>query len=57
MCNAIQELSELRLDLRERNSDLNKAHNIVCLVNVFESKRNTPGQFYTESLEAADTHI
>jgi hypothetical protein len=32
----LHELSELSLDLQERNTDLNKAHNkIVCLVNVF----------------------
>jgi hypothetical protein len=29
----------------------------VCLVNFFESKRKTPGLFYRESLEAADTLI
>jgi hypothetical protein len=35
-CDALQELSELSLDLQERNIDLNKAHNkIVCLVNIF----------------------
>jgi hypothetical protein len=37
MCDSLQELSELSLDLQERNIDLNKAHNkIVCLVNVFK---------------------
>jgi hypothetical protein len=39
MCDDLQELSELSLDLQDRNIDLNKAHNkIVCLVNVFESR-------------------
>jgi hypothetical protein len=58
MYDALQELSALSLHLQERNIDLNKAHNkIVCLVNVFESRRNTPVLFYRESLEAADTPI
>jgi hypothetical protein len=58
MCDALQELSVLSLDLQERNTDLSKACNkIVCLVNVFESRRKTPGPFYRESLEAADTLI
>jgi hypothetical protein len=57
-CDALQELSELSLDLQERNIDLNKAHNkIVFLFNVFESRCKTPGSFYRESLEAADTLI
>jgi hypothetical protein len=43
---------------RLRTPDLSKAHNkTVCLVNVFESRRKTPGPFYRESTEAADTLI
>jgi hypothetical protein len=39
MCDDLQELSELSLDLQERNIDLNEVHNrIVCLVNVYESR-------------------
>jgi hypothetical protein len=57
-CDALQELSELSLDLQERNIDLNKAHNkIDCLVNIFELRRKTPGLFCRETLEAADTLI
>jgi hypothetical protein len=36
MCDALQELSELSLDLQESSIDLNETRNkIVCLVNVF----------------------
>jgi hypothetical protein len=56
MCDSLQELSELSLDLQDRNIDLYKAHNkIVCLVNVFKLRRKIPGPFYRESLEAAGT--
>jgi hypothetical protein len=49
MCDALQELSELSLDLQERNIGLNKAHDkTVCLVNVFELRRKTPVPFYRE---------
>jgi hypothetical protein len=34
-----------------------KHNKIVCLVNVFESRRKAPGPFYRESLEAADTLV
>jgi hypothetical protein len=52
MCDALQELSELSLHLQERNIGLNKAHDkIVCLVNVFESRRKTPVTFYKNNLQ------
>jgi hypothetical protein len=58
MCDSLQEISELILDLPESNIDLNKAHNkTVCLVKVFEWGRKTLGPFYRESLEAADTLV
>jgi hypothetical protein len=52
MFNALQELSELSLDLQESNIDLNKAHNkIVCFVSLLESRRKTPGPFIENHLK------
>jgi hypothetical protein len=44
ICDALQELSELSLDLQERNIDLHKAHSKTeCLVDVCEKRRSVPG--------------
>ena len=41
MCDALQELSELSLDLQDRNMDLYKANKkIKMLVQVFEERQN-----------------
>ncbi|KAJ8893726.1 hypothetical protein PR048_006326 [Dryococelus australis] len=50
MCDSLQELSEVILDLQERNIDLYKAH-----LKVKDLKRKTcPGSAYRKSLEAAE---
>jgi hypothetical protein len=52
---ASQEVSELSLDLQERNTDLHKAHRkIECLVDVCEKGRTVPGPYYKKALEAAE---
>lgn len=54
MVDALQELSELSLDLQERNIDLYTAHNkIQSTVEVFEQRKTTPGPAYRQALEAA----
>ena len=47
MCDALQELSELSLDLQDRNMDLFKANKkIKMLVQVFEERRQNCGPYY-----------
>ena len=47
MCDALQELSELSLDLQDRNMDLYKANKkIKMLVQVFEERRQNCGPYY-----------
>ena len=47
MCDTIQELSELSLDLQDRNMDLYKANKkIKMLVQVFEKRRQNCGPYY-----------
>jgi hypothetical protein len=51
----LQELSELSLDLQERNIDLHKAHSkIECLVDVCEKRRSVLCPYYKNALEAAE---
>lgn len=53
MCDALQELSELSLDLQERNIDLYKANrNIKNTVQLFEERIENPGPYYTMSLQS-----
>ncbi|KAJ8878638.1 hypothetical protein PR048_019221 [Dryococelus australis] len=55
MCDSLQELSEVSLDLQERNNDLYKAHlKVKDLVEVFEERKTCPGSTYRKSLEAAE---
>jgi hypothetical protein len=55
ICDFLQELSELSLDLQQRNIDLHKAHNkIECPVGVCEKRRSAPGPYYKKALEAAE---
>jgi hypothetical protein len=55
ICDALQELSEVSLDLQERNIDLHKAHSkIVCLVDVCEKGRSVLGPYYKKALDAAE---
>lgn len=54
MCDALQELSELSLDLQERNMDLYKANKkITALVQVFEERRQKAGTYYKSATAAA----
>ena len=47
MCDALQELSELSLDLQDRNMDLYKANKkIKMLIQVFEERRQNCGPYY-----------
>ena len=47
MCDALQELSELSLDLQDRNMDLYKENKkIKMLVQVFEERRQNCGPYY-----------
>jgi hypothetical protein len=44
MCDSLQELSELSLELQKRNINLYSANNkIKCLAQVFEESRVYPG--------------
>uniref|UniRef100_A0A8C8RJZ3 HAT C-terminal dimerisation domain-containing protein n=1 Tax=Pelusios castaneus TaxID=367368 RepID=A0A8C8RJZ3_9SAUR len=55
MCDALQELSELSLDLQERNMDLYKANQkITALVQVFEERRQNAGTYYKRATTAAE---
>ena len=54
MCDALQELSELSIDLQERNMDLYKANQkIKALVQVFE-ERQTAGLYYRSATGAVE---
>ena len=54
MCDALQELSELSLDLQERDMDLYKANQkIRALVQVFEERRQNVGPYYKCASAAA----
>ncbi|KAF5281765.1 hypothetical protein FQR65_LT14560 [Abscondita terminalis] len=56
MCDALQELSELSLDLQKKDIDLYTAHvKIECLIDVFERRGEIPGPYYEKALEAAKT--
>ncbi|KAJ8869950.1 hypothetical protein PR048_028961 [Dryococelus australis] len=51
MCDSLQELSEVSLDLQERNIDLYIAHlKVIDLVEVFEKRKTCPGSEYRKSL-------
>lgn len=53
-CDALQELSELSLDLQERDIDMYKAHcKIECLLDVCRMRSTVPGTYYKTALEAA----
>ncbi|KAL3875745.1 hypothetical protein ACJMK2_033665 [Sinanodonta woodiana] len=55
MCDALQELSELSLDLQERNIDLYKANQkIKALVQVFEERSQNAGTYYKTATAAAE---
>ena len=54
MCDALHELSELSLDLQERNMDLYKANKkTTALVQVFEEKIQKAGAYYKRATAAA----
>jgi hypothetical protein len=54
MCDALQELSELSVDLKHRDIDLYKADKkIKTLVKVFEERCENIGPYYHKSLAAA----
>ncbi|XP_030046369.1 E3 SUMO-protein ligase KIAA1586-like [Microcaecilia unicolor] len=58
MCDALQELSELSLDLQERNMDLYRANNkIKSLIQIFEERKQNPGPYYKTSITAASRLI
>jgi hypothetical protein len=58
MCDALQELSELSLELQKRNINLYSANNkIKRLAQVFEERRVYPGQYYNISTTAANCLI
>lgn len=53
MLDALQELSELSLDLQERNMDMYKANiKIESLVKVFEKRKKIPGTAYKQAQQA-----
>ncbi|XP_060093811.1 E3 SUMO-protein ligase KIAA1586-like [Heteronotia binoei] len=55
-CDTLQELSELSLDLQERNIDMYKAHcKIECVLDVCRLRSTAPGPYYKEALEAAES--
>jgi hypothetical protein len=55
MCGALQELSELSLELQKRNINLYSANNkIKRLTQVFEDRRVYPTQYYKISPTAAN---
>ena len=55
MCDALQELSELSLDLQQRNMNLYKANQkIKSLVQVFVERRENPGPYYRSATAAAE---
>ena len=46
ICDALQELSEISLDLQKRNTDLYKAHSKnKCLDDICEKRRSIPGPY------------
>jgi len=58
MCDALQELSELSLDLQERNMDLYRAdQKIKALAQVFEERQIISGPYYKIAATAADTKL
>lgn len=53
MCDALQELSELSLDLQERNIDLYKAdRKIKNTIQLFQERIENPGPYYNICLES-----
>jgi hypothetical protein len=58
MCDSLQELSELSLELQKRNINLYSANSkIKRLAQVFEGRRVYPGQYYKISTTAANCLI
>jgi hypothetical protein len=58
MCDALQELSLLSLELQKRNINLYSANNkIKRLAQVYEERRAYPGQYYKISTTAANCLI
>ena len=58
MCDALQELSELSLDLQEHNMDLYRAdQKIKALVQVFEERHIILGPYYKIAVTAADNNV
>jgi len=58
MCDALQELSELSLDLQERDMNLYRAdQKIKALVQVFEERQIFPGPYYKIAATAADNNL
>ena len=57
MCDALQELSELSLELQDRSVDLHSANQkIKSLVQVFKERRVKPGPYYEMAAKAAEGH-
>jgi len=57
MCDALQELSELSLELQDRSVDLQSANQkIKSLVQVFKERRVKPGPYYEMAAKAAEGH-
>ena len=57
MCDALQELSELSLDLQDRNMDLYKANKkIKMLVQVFEERRQNCRPYYKCAVAVMCSH-
>jgi len=55
MCDALQELSELSLELQDRNVDLYAAkQKIKALVQVFKERRVRPGPYYEMAAKAVE---
>lgn len=53
MCDVLQELSELSVELQARDITIYSAHKSICRqINVFAERKTNNGPFYTEALEA-----
>ncbi|KAK0048443.1 E3 SUMO-protein ligase [Biomphalaria pfeifferi] len=58
MCDALQELSELSLDLQERNIDIYKADKkIKAVIQIFEERQIIPGPYYKIAATAVDSNL
>ena len=58
MCDALQELSELSLDLQERNIDIYRAdQKIKAVIQIFEERQIIPGPYYKIAATAVDSNL